>query len=520
MPTWPSIVVSATSLLGAPAALSGCAVGPDFKTPQVAVPDSWQEVDGTHIATRAATDSLWWRSFHDATLNRLVELGYRQNLPLQVAGLRIVQARAQLAVVTGLQYPQTQIAFGSATAIGLSRNAPNFSPITRQYGDYQVGFDAAWELDLWGKYRRGVEAESATVLASMADYYSAIVSLTAEVARTYVAIRTFEVLIELARGNVSLQETALAIAQSRFRNGATSELDPTQAATLLASTRATIPQLQIGLQQARNALTTLLGQPTGTVDTLLGGPKDIPTPPAKVAVGVPAEILRRRPDVQSAELNAAAQCARIGVAKAALYPSFSLVGTIGLETTSGTPFQGHLFSPDSLFYSVGPQVQWPFFNYGRLTNAVRVEDARFEQLLVAYHDTVLRALQEVEDALVGFVDAREAKALQERAVASAQRSVELALVEYQEGAADYQRVLDAQRSLLEEQNSLAQTSSSVVTNLIALYKALGGGWESRQGQPIVPEHVQHEMRERTDWNDTLSHPSAPENDKNPPSGQH
>ena len=187
-----------------------------------------------------------------------------------------------------------------------------------------MGFDAAWELDLWGKNRRGVEAQTASLLASVADYYSVLVSMTAEVARTYAMIRQFEVLIEEALENVSLQEHGLAITESRFRNGATTELDVTQATTLLESTRASVPQLKTSLQQARNALSTLLGQPTGTVDALLAGPKGIPTAPAKVAVSVPAEMLRRRPDIRRAELDAAAQCARIGVAKAALYPSFSL----------------------------------------------------------------------------------------------------------------------------------------------------------------------------------------------------
>jgi outer membrane protein TolC len=218
-----------------------------------------------------------------------------------------------------------------------------------------------------------------------------------------------------------------------------------------------------------------------------------------VAVGVPAELLRRRPDIRSAELNAAAQCARIGVAKAQLYPSFSLVGTIALQ--AGVATQGalskNLFSTNSLFYAIGPQINWPFFNYGRLTNGVRVEDARFQQLLVNYRDVVLRAAEEVEDALAGYVNTQEAVTLQQAAVTSAERSVQLSLVAYREGATDYQRVLDAQRSLLTQQNSLAQLTSSVATNLIALYKALGGGWEVRGGQPGAPAEAQREVKDAT-----------------------
>jgi NodT family efflux transporter outer membrane factor (OMF) lipoprotein len=498
----------AASMLGV-LALGGCAVGPKYTRPDVTVGEDWREAGDPNIATRAEADASWWKAFNDPALDRLVDLTRRQNLPLQIAGLRIVEARAQLGIATGRQFPQLQEAFGSLIATGLSKDAANVAP-DRNFVDYQVGFDAVWELDFWGKYRRGVEAQAASLLASVADYHSAVVSLTAEVARTYVVIRTFEVLIEQARENARLQEEGLAIAESRFRNGVTSELDVAQATTLLESTRAGIPQLEIGLQQARNALSTLLGQPAGTVDALLDGPRGIPDAPATVAVSVPAEMLRRRPDIRSAELFAAAQCARIGVAKADLYPSFVLFGTIGLQASSFGGTFGNLFSGDNLIYSVGPRVAWPFFNYGRLKNAVRVEDARFQQSLVGYRDTVLRAVQEVEDALVGFVKAREAVVLEQRSVAAAQRSVELAVVQYREGATDYQRVLDAQRSLLAQQNSLVQATSSVATSVVALYKALGGGWELRQGESIVPARTQDEMKKRTDWGDLLSEPSRPE----------
>jgi len=501
-------------LLGALLVLGGCEVGPDYKRPEVALAATWSASGDPNVTTQVLADSLWWRAFNDGVLNQLVELAYRQNLPLQVAGLKIVQARAQLAVATGLQFPQTQALFASATAIGLSENVPVPPTFPRNFVNYAAGFDAAWEPDFWGKYRRGVQAGAAGMLASIADYYAALVSLTAEVARTYVTIRTYEVLVDLARDNARIQEDALKIAESRFRRGETSELDPTQATTLLESTRANIPVLQGQLQQARNALSTLLSQAPGTVEPMLVGPKDIPRAFTKVAVGVPAEMLRRRPDIRSAELNAAAQCARIGIAKADLYPSFSLVGTIGLQTATtgaGTP---NFFSTNSIFYSAGPQITLPFFNYGRLTNAVRVQDALFEQLLVTYRDTVIRAAREVEDALAGYVEVQRAAAFQQNAVTSAKRSVDLSLSAYREGATDYERVLDAERSLLQQQNSLAQANSSIATYLIAIYKALGGGWEWRQGQPFVPEPMQREMNERTNWGDMLPYPPARESATN------
>jgi NodT family efflux transporter outer membrane factor (OMF) lipoprotein len=407
---------------------------------------------------------------------------------------------------------------GSATAVGLSENAANTSSIPgldRHYVDYQAGFDAVWEVDFWGKYRRSVEAEEANLLASVADYQSALVALAAEVARTYVAIRTFEVLVEEAQANVRLQEQGLQIAESRFRNGATSELDVIQAQTLLESTRATIPQQQNGLQQARNALATLLGQPPGSVDGLLQGRRGVPKPPAEVAVSVPAEMLRRRPDIRAAELVAAAQCARVGVTKAELYPSFTLFGAIGFQASTSGGATNRFFSPGNVFYNIGPRITWPFFNYGRIENSVRVEDARFQQLLVGYRDTVLRAVQEVEDAIAGFLNSQEAAIFQQRSVTAARRSVEIAIVQYREGAADFQRVLDAERSLLQQQNALTQTSSSVTTSVIALFKALGGGWEWAQGAPILPAGMIDEMKARTNWGDLLSGPAARRAKENP-----
>jgi NodT family efflux transporter outer membrane factor (OMF) lipoprotein len=511
----------AARLLAGTLAMGACAVGPNFTRPDVPVAQSWRTGGNPQLATQSAADSAWWRGFADPALDRLVELAYRQNLPLQIAGLRIVEARARLGIATGRQFPQLQVAVGRAEAIGVSENVATLAGGDRQYVDYQLGFDAAWEVDLWGKYRRGVEAEGASLLATVADYHDVLVSLTAEVARTYVTIRTFEVLIAQAQDNARIQEESLAIAQSRFRNGATSELDPTQAATLLESTRTTIPQLQAGLQQARNALGTLLGQPAGTIEGLLAGARSIPRTPPQVAVGMPAEMLRRRPDIRAAELNAAAQCARIGVAKADLFPSFTLFGTIGLQASTGTAATTHnLFSTSSLFYTAGPRISWPFFNYGRIQNGIRVEDARFQQLLVQYRNTVLRAAQEVEDALAGFLNYQQAQGYASNAVTAAQKSVEIAMVQYREGATDYQRVLDAQRSLLQQQNSLAQTTSSVVTNVIALYKALGGGWERRQQQPVVPEETQKGMKDRTRWGDLLSQPRGPERQENRSAGSH
>jgi NodT family efflux transporter outer membrane factor (OMF) lipoprotein len=495
--------------------LGGCAVGPDFVKPETKLKENWSEKADSRIVTQSAIDNQWWKTFNDPKLDELIQMAYQQNLPLQISGLRILEARARLGIAVGGQYPQTEVN-GSASNVGLGKNAANSAGLDRNFGDYQAGFDASWELDFWGKFRRDIEAAQASLVGSMADYDNALVTLTGEVARTYTVIRTYEVLVDLANENAKLQEEGLRIAKARFDNGATSELDVTQATTLLESTRASIPKLQANLRQAQNALSTLLGQPTGDIQKMLEGSRAIPTAQPKVGVSVPAELLRRRPDIRSAELFAMAQCARIGVAKADLYPSFSLFGQVGFQTSSdggvgSNNAQFHnMFDGDSFTYSFGPGFNWPIFNFGRIENNVRVQDARFQQLLVNYQDTVLKAAQEVEDSMTGFLRAQEATVFEQNSVKAAKRSVEIAMAQYKEGAVDYQRVLDVQRSLLQEENSLTQTQSSIATNLIALYKAMGGGWELRQGQPIVAESTQTEMQKRTNWGKLLPSKPAPE----------
>jgi len=512
IPIRPSVIAKTAFVLVMTAILVGCAVGPQFVKPEVAINQKWSVADSSIFITRNTPDTAWWTVFGDSTLNRLIELAYHQNLPLQVAGLRIMESRAKLGVATGQYYPQVQNVTGNVTAVGVSENIADAVGIDRNFWNYQVGFDVAWEADFWGRFRHEVRAEKASLLATVADYDNALVSLTAEVARIYTSIRTFEVLIEQARRNAKLQEEGLQMAESRFRNGATSELDVTQATTLLESTRASIPQYELSLIQSQNALSTLLGQPTGTTQTLLQSSRSIPTASTKIPIIVPAKLLQRRPDVRSAELMAVAQCARIGIAKSDFYPRVLLFGTIGTQSSSGTGVPStNLFNPGSILYALGPRLVWPILNYGRISNNVRVQDARLQQLLIDYKNTVLKAAQEVEDGLTGYLKAQETVVFTQNATNGAQRSVELALIQYREGAADYQRVLDAQRSLLQEENTLAQTRSSIATNLISLYKALGGGWELRSGQPVVADSTRIEMQHRTNWGNLFSTPKAAAN---------
>jgi NodT family efflux transporter outer membrane factor (OMF) lipoprotein len=495
----------AVAVAGAVLTLSGCSVGPHYKQPALAVNDHWSATASPQISLQPAADSAWWKAFKDPALERLIQLAYSQNLPLQVAGLRIMEARAALGIAIGNQYPQLQQAFVGVTGVGLSQNTANKPPdFTRYFASDQIGFDVAWEADFWGKYRKSVKAQQAGYISSVADYQSALVSLSAEVARTYVVIRTFEELIEQARRNVTIQQESLRIADVRFRNGATSELDVTQARTLLESTRASIPQLEISLAQSKNALSTLLGQPTGSLQDLLQGPQVIPAAPEQVAVSIPAEMLRRRPDIRNSELVAMAQSERIGIAKADLYPHFALSGTLGLHATQSGGQAYNLFSPASFIYALGPQLYWDFLSYGRIKNQVRVEDARFQEAVVTYQNSVLKAEQEVEDGIVGFLKTLEATSAQRDAVAAAQRSTELSSLQYKNGAVDYQRVLDADRQQLEQENNLVNLRSSAATNAISLYKALGGGWEMSVGQPFITAATRNEMEKRTNWGDLFS----------------
>jgi NodT family efflux transporter outer membrane factor (OMF) lipoprotein len=485
-------------------AAGGCPITPKYVRPEVPLPPSWSESNDARLA-KAAVDLAWWKSFNDPVLDRLVELAYQQNLPLEIAALRILEARAQLGIARAQQYPNSGVASASAGLVGLHSHQDPGNDVTINSGTFPVGFDAQWEVDIWGKFRRGVRAARAAYLGTVASYDDALVSLTGEVARTYAEIRTYQVLIALSRENTTVQEEGLRIAESRFRNGATSQLDVAQATTLLESTRATIPEYQVNLQQAENALCTLLGRAPGCAPPLLTGAEVIPTPPGQVAVGLPTELIRRRPDIRESELQAIAQCDRVGVARTDLFPKFTLTGSITSVnvTRSGAPaalsMLLNFFNAGSFLYSIAGSLLWPILSYPEIVSNIRVQDARLQESLVDYKQTVIKAAQEVEDGIVGFLREQEAATFSQNAANAALTSVKLSLTQYREGAVDYERVLESQRQLLQAQTSLARTRSSIVTSLIALYKALGGGWEVRQGQPVVRDDDRVEMQKRTNW---------------------
>ncbi len=505
--------LSLAGLISLALMISGCVmVGPDFVKPDAPVQKEWMEARDPEIKTEALDYKQWWSVFNDPVLNSLVEHAYQQNLPLQIAGIRILQARAQLGAVVGNLYPQLQQGRGAADYSSISENAPNTLGADDSYWQYNAGFDAAWELDIWGKFRRAVESGVANLETAIASYDDVLVSLNAEVARTYILLRTFEERLEIARQNVKIQQRSLQIAEIRFKAGAVTELDVVQAKSLLRNTEASIPRFEAGVRQAKNALAVLMGKLPGEIDYMIGGAKLIPKAPSEVVVGIPAELLRRRPDIQLAEYQIATQTPLIGVSRAELFPAFQLFGSIGLATStskntkaggsSGSSFSD-LFDSNSLEFFGGPAFSWNLFNYGRIKNQVRTEDALLQQLIVNYEDTVLRAQQEVEDSLVGFLRKQQEAAFLLGSVKASQRSVDLSMLQYKEGLVDYQRVLDSQRFLTDQQDAWTATRGDVVLNLVAMYKALGGGWQVREGKDFVSKDNIEEMVKRTDWGDLI-----------------
>jgi NodT family efflux transporter outer membrane factor (OMF) lipoprotein len=492
--------------------MSGCAVGPDYVKPAATEPEQWLEQNDDRVTTETEDFGQWWTVFNDPVLNSLIQRAYQQNLSLRIAGIRIMEARAELGIAFGNQFPQVQQVRGGYTYTSGSENMANSALAELSYSEVDVGFDAAWELDLWGKFRRSVESGVANLDASIASYDDILVTLTAEVARTYVRIRTFEYRLAIAEANVKIQERSLQIARVRFDAGDVTELDVAQATTLLRTTQATIPRLKAGLRQAKNALCILLGTTPNDLKEALGEKIFIPTVPSEVAMGVPAELLRRRPDVRLAESRVAAQSPLVGVAKADLFPHFKLFGSIGLSSSDGDVTKAgglegsdldDVFDSDSIEFFGGPAFSWDILNYGRIKNRVRVQDARLQQLVVNYRDTVLRAAQEAEDALAGFLRSQEEEDFLSDSVSAAKRSVQISMLQYKEGMMDYQRVLDTQRAQAEQEDGLAETKGAVALSLIAIYKALGGGWEIREGQDFVPEETKEEMQNRTNWGDLL-----------------
>jgi len=498
--------------------LTGCMkVGPDFKKPGAAKPDAWLEAEFAQSRPDIPPVEDWWKLLNDPVLDNLVAMSRQQNIPLHIAGVRILQARAQLGIAVGNIYPQTQQAVGAYTYTQASQSNPSAPQPGSQagvqwlYWQNSVGLQAAWELDFWGKFRRAVESSSATLAASVADYDNALVTLASDVASTYVSLRVSEERLRIARENAVLEGEALKIADIRFTLGATSERDVMQAKTLLESTLARVPQLTNSIQKSRHALAILLGMPPSDLSALLGENSSIPVCPDQIGVGIPAELLRRRPDIRQAEYQAMAQCAQIGVAKADLFPSFSLTGNVGwLSSNMGAFSLADIVSAKSFTASFSPSVSWNIFNYGRIVNNVRLQDAKFEAALLTYRNTVLIALKEAEDGFSDYQQSRSQAGFLAKAADAAKRGAELAFLQYREGKTDFTTVIVAQQDQLNQQDSLAQAQGNIALGMVSLYRSLGGGWQERP--ETVPAQVKDEMSKRTFWGPMLNESPAKQDD--------
>ncbi|WP_370646439.1 TolC family protein [Photobacterium sp. OFAV2-7] len=512
-----------------------CSVsGPDFDgVEKVALPENW-----TGQETWAGPDSKvnenvlsgwqtarWWMQFDDPVLDKLVEKAALQNLDLESAGLRIVQARAAQGVADSFRYPQRQTVSGSLAKIYQNENT---------FDNASLSFDAGWELDVWGKYARSIESAEASLYASVASYHDILVSITAEVARNYVNYRTFQERVLLSERNIEIQERVVKITEVQFDSGNVTELDVQQARTQLYNTKSALPGLKIGMIQSRNALAVLLGVLPDEVEQLLastaidakikafddkyGASRSsqkligydqyslIPRPPA-VRTVVDASLVLRRPDLQVAEFQAHARSAQIGVAETELYPKFSLFGAIGINSTvkAGNDFS---FS-DSLTLSLGPAFSWNIFQYGRVENNIRLEDARFQESLTNYNKRVLQAVQEVSNALEAYQLNKQQKSLAFSSVNASVRAFNISLTQYENGQITFERLLNSVEKMTRSEDAYAQIKGSVANQVVALYKSLGGGWEANSGRPYLQAELVEQMEARTDWGDMLASPMLP-----------
>ncbi len=509
-----------TLTLTAALMLSGCTrLGPDFHgVDHPPLPKQWQQHPSKHSDV-----VTWWRTFHDPALNRLVAKAYAQNLDIKSAGLRIAQARAALGIAQGLAFPQSQKvnATGSTSKTGLG---------TINTAD--ISFDMGWEIDLWGKYARGIEASEANLYASVATYDNIMVSVIAEVARNYINYRTAQERLTYAKRNVIIQERVTKMTEIQFNSGNVSELDVQQARTQLYSTKTSIPAIEMGKIKARNALALLLGTSADKIDAILGkgnsraynsvnrfiamhkgviqlntqieGLTDInmiPKPKLDPHYRIDANLITQRPDVKTAEYLVHTRYAELGSSMAALYPSFSLFGSIGYHNTD--KFGSWLTGNDPLGVTIGPSFSWNIFNYGQIKNQIRLKDARLEESLVNYNKTVLSAVAEVDTALETYVLTRKQQQENRKAVEATIRAFNLSVIQYNDGLVNYQRLLTTVEKLTATQDRFAVIKGNTALSAVALYKALGGGWQMSRGKRYLSKETAARMKSRTDWGNML-----------------
>ena len=494
-------------------ALGACKVGPDYVEPELPVNDEWRAAVEAEMDREKPDIEKWWESLDDPTLTDLIKKAELANLNLRIAVARVSEARALRGIAKGDLYPDL-VLDGAYSRVKLSENSAIGQVIVGAGGDlepqdqWQTGASSFWEIDLFGRIRRRVEAATAQFEATIEDYRDVLVSLYAEVALNYVDVRSLQQRLALARQNAIAQRESLELTRDRFEAGLTSALDVAQAEQNLAQTESTIPTLESRLNAALNRLAVLLGdQPGAEHDALMTDGGSIPEAPPDIMTGVPADILRRRPDVRRAERQLAAQTALIGVATADLYPTFSIGGL--LQAVAGS--FSNVFQGESVGWSIIPGFRWDIFKGGKIRNNIRAEEARTQQALYGYQQTILLALEEVENALVAYDREMVRRARLRDAVDASQRAVDLVRTQYLSGLTNFQNLLDSQRSLFRQQDELAESEGQVVQNLIVLNRALGGGWSL---EPEAPDRMgtapEAESAER--GSDTETRSPTPENE--------
>jgi multidrug efflux system outer membrane protein len=449
--------------------ITGCAaVGPNYVPPETKVSTSWNtELEGglSTVEMDPNTLAMWWTTINDPELTDLIERAKANNLDIKSALARVRESRARHGIAAASLYPNLNVS-GSATR-SRTKDVDTTSSL------YSANFDAGWEMDIFGGVRRSVEAADADLQTARENLRDVLVSLLAEVAVNYIDVRTYQARLDTVQASIEAQTETYQLTLWRYQAGLNDELAVQQARYNLESSRSQIPVLRTGLEESMNSLAVLLGEEPGKLKKEMEKPEPIPVAPVNVAVGVPADIIRRRPDIRSAERALAAQTARIGVAEASLYPSFTLNGSIGLDALSMSDIPSATWT-----LSGGPRFSWPIFDAGAIRQNIKVQSALAEQSLIQYKSVVLAALQEVENALVSYAQEQQRRENLRQAAQAARTAAELARQKFEVGLTDFTDVLDTQRSLLSFQDQLAQSDGAVTSNLIRLYKALGGGWTS------------------------------------------
>ena len=471
----PRPVSTAIAVLLAALISQGCRVGPNYTPPAEPLPDAWNAQITEGLVEGKSNLHTWWRTLDDPVLDGLIVRAVEGNRDLRVAVGRVREARARYGFSSGNRFPDVD---GVGSYERRSDKVGDFSNqqerrLTENY--YGSGFDATWEIDVFGRVSRSIESAEADYQASIEDYRDVLVSLLADVALNYVQLRTLQRRLEVVSNNVGTQKGTLRLTINRFEAELVGQLDVRQAEQNLASTESFIPALRRGLIAAVNRLSVLIGVPPGELATELDVVAPIPAGQGPLSVGVPADLLRQRPDVRSAERTLAARTAQIGVATADLYPRFTLSGVFAFEGSSAG-----IFKPDGITWGFGPQFRWNIFDGGRIRSLVKVEDARTEQALSAYEQTVLLALEDVENSMVAYEQEKLRRDALRRSVTAAQQSVSLVDTLYRTGLVDFQNVLDTQRTQFNEEDRLAQSEGFVTQNLIRIYRALGGGWSGEK----------------------------------------